>query len=297
MEKRYVVGFGEALWDVLPEGKKLGGAPANFAYHVGLFLGQENTLAVSALGEDALAAETEAALDEHGLSYLMPRVPFPTGTVQVQLDAEGIPTYDIKVGVAWDNIPFTPEMEEVARSCKAVCFGTLAQRNEVSRQTIYRFLEATPADCMKIYDINLRQHFYTKEIVQASLMHCNILKINDEELETLAKMFGYSSLDTEDQCWLILGKYGLKRVILTCGVNGSYVYSEGRSSYVETPHVEVADTVGAGDSFTAAFCAATLKGLSSIKAHKLAVDVSAYVCTQKGAMPAMPNDLLDRISQ
>ena len=297
MEKRYVVGLGEALWDVLPEGKKLGGAPANFAYHVGLFLGQENTLAVSALGEDALAAETETALDEHGLSYLMPRVPFPTGTVQVQLDAEGIPTYDIKEGVAWDNIPFTPEMEEVARSCKAVCFGTLAQRNEVSRQTIYRFLEATPADCMKIYDINLRQHFYTKEIIQASLMHCNILKINDEELEILAKMFGYSSLDTEDQCWLILGKYGLKRVILTCGVNGSYVYSEGRSSYVETPHVEVADTVGAGDSFTAAFCAATLKGLSSIKAHKLAVDVSAYVCTQKGAMPAMPNDLLDRISQ
>lgn len=297
MEKRYVVGLGEALWDVLPEGKKLGGAPANFAYHVGLFLGQENALAVSALGEDALAVETEAALDEHGLSYLMPRVPFPTGTVQVQLDAEGIPTYDIKEGVAWDNIPFTPEMEEVARSCKAVCFGTLAQRNEVSRQTIYRFLEATPADCMKIYDINLRQHFYTKEIIQASLMHCNILKINDEELEILAKMFGYSSLDTEDQCWLILGKYGLKRVILTCGVNGSYVYSEGRSSYVETPHVEVADTVGAGDSFTAAFCAATLKGLSSIKAHKLAVDVSAYVCTQKGAMPAMPNDLLDRISQ
>ena len=297
MEKRYVVGLGEALWDVLPEGKKLGGAPANFAYHVGLFLGQENALAVSALGEDALAAETEAALDEHGLSYLMPRVPYPTGTVQVQLDAEGIPTYDIKEGVAWDNIPFTPEMEEVAPSCKAVCFGTLAQRNEVSRQTIYRFLEATPADCMKIYDINLRQHFYTKEIIQASLMHCNILKINDEELEILAKMFGYSSLDTEDQCWLILGKYGLKRVILTCGVNGSYVYSEGRSSYVETPHVEVADTVGAGDSFTAAFCAATLKGLSSIKAHKLAVDVSAYVCTQKGAMPAMPNDLLDRISQ
>ncbi|MBQ9884279.1 MAG: carbohydrate kinase [Bacteroidaceae bacterium] len=297
MEKRYVVGLGEALWDVLPEGKKLGGAPANFAYHVGLFLGQENTLAVSALGEDALAAETEAALDEHGLSYLMPRVPFPTGTVQVQLDAEGIPTYDIKEGVAWDNIPFTPEMEEVARSCKAVCFGTLAQRNEVSRQTIYRFLEATPADCMKIYDINLRQHFYTKEIIKASLMHCNILKINDEELEILARMFGYDSLDTEDQCWLILGKYGLKRVILTCGINGSYVYSEGLSSYVETPHVEVADTVGAGDSFTAAFCAATLKGLSSIKAHKLAVDVSAYVCTQKGAMPAMPNDLLDRIGQ
>lgn len=292
MEKRFVVGLGEALWDVLPEGKKLGGAPANFAYHVGLFLGQENALAISALGEDALADETEAALAEHGLHYLMPRVPFPTGTVQVQLDANGVPTYEIKEGVAWDNIPFTPEMEEVARGCRAVCFGTLAQRSEVSRQTIHRFLEATPADCLKIYDINLRQHFYTKEIIQSSLMHCNILKINDEELAILAKMFGLSSLDVEDQCWLILGKYGLKRVILTCGVNGSYVYSEGRSAYVETPQVHVADTVGAGDSFTAAYCAATLKGLSSIKAHKLAVDVSAYVCTQHGAMPVLPPDLL-----
>ncbi len=292
MEKRYVVGLGEALWDVLPEGKKLGGAPANFAYHVGLFLGQDQALAVSALGEDKLADATEASLAEHGLRYLMPRVPFPTGTVQVQLDANGVPTYEIKEGVAWDNIPFTPEMEEVAHNCRAVCFGTLAQRSEVSRQTIHRFLEATPADCLKIYDINLRQHFYNKEIIQSSLMHCNILKINDEELEILAKMFGFSSLDTEDQCWLILGKYGLKRVILTCGINGSYVYSEGRSSYVETPQVHVADTVGAGDSFTAAFCAATLKGLSSIKAHKLAVDVSAYVCTQNGAMPALPDDLL-----
>ena len=292
MEKRFVVGLGEALWDVLPEGKKLGGAPANFAYHVGLFLGQENALAISALGEDALADETEAALAEHGLHYLMPRVPFPTGTVQVQLDANGVPTYEIKEGVAWDNIPFTPEMEEVARGCRAVCFGTLAQRSEVSRQTIHRFLEATPADCLKIYDINLRQHFYTKEIIQSSLMHCNILKINDEELAILAEMFGFGSLDVEDQCWLILGKYGLKRVILTCGVNGSYVYSEGRSAYVETPQVHVADTVGAGDSFTAAYCAATLKGLSSIKAHKLAVDVSAYVCTQHGAMPVLPPDLL-----
>lgn len=293
MEKRYVVGLGEALWDVLPEGRKLGGAPANFAYHVGQFLGQDNALAISALGEDELADETEASLKEHGLHYLMPRVPFPTGTVQVQLDAKGVPTYEIKEGVAWDNIPFTPEMEEVARGCRAVCFGTLAQRNEVSRQTILRFLEATPADCMKIYDINLRQHFYTKEIILSSLMHCNILKINDEELAIIAKMFGFSSLDIEDQCWLILGKYGLKRVILTCGVNGSYVYSEGRSAYVETPQVHVADTVGAGDSFTAAFCAATLKGLSSIKAHKLAVDVSAYVCTQNGAMPALPLDLLN----
>ena len=161
MEKRLVVGLGEALWDVLPEGKKLGGAPANFAYHAGQFLGQENTVAVSALGEDKLADETIAALEEHQLRYLMSRVPYPTGTVQVQLDEQGIPTYDIRENVAWDNIPFTAEIEEVAHNCRAVCCGSLAQRNIVSRENIHRFLDATPKDCVKIFDINLRQNFYS----------------------------------------------------------------------------------------------------------------------------------------
>ena len=136
--KRYVVGLGEALWDVLPEGKKLGGAPANFAYHSGQFLGSDNTIAISALGEDKLAEETIEALKDHELNYFMPRVPYPTGTVQVQLDEQGIPTYDIKENVAWDNIPLTPEIEEIARNCRAVCFGSLAQRNVVSRENIHR---------------------------------------------------------------------------------------------------------------------------------------------------------------
>ena len=159
--KRYIVGLGEALWDVLPEGKKLGGAPANFAYHAGQFLGSENTIAISALGEDALAEETIEALKEHNLSYLMPRVPYPTGTVQVTLTGDGIPTYDIKENVAWDNIPFTAEMEEIAKNARAVCFGSLAQRNVVSRENIRKFLDATPKDCIKICDINLRQQFYS----------------------------------------------------------------------------------------------------------------------------------------
>ena len=270
--KRFVVGLGEALWDCLPEGKKLGGAPANFAYHAGQFLGQENTLAVSALGEDSLADETEASLKEHGLNYLMPRVPYPTGTVHVTLSGDGIPTYDIKENVAWDNIPFTPEIEEVARNCKAVCFGSLAQRNVVSRENIHRFLDATPADCMKIFDINLRQQFYTKEVIQASLRRCNVLKINDEELVLIGRMFGYPGLDIENKCWLILGKYNLDMLVLT-------------------PKVEVADTVGAGDSFTGSFCAAILEGKPVAEAHKRAVQVSAFVCTQNGAMPVIPEEM------
>ena len=292
MDKRYVVGLGEALWDVLPEGKKLGGAPANFAYHAGQFLGTDNAIAISALGEDKLAEETVEALNEHGLNYLMPRVPYPTGTVQVTLNEEGIPTYDIKENVAWDNIPYTPEIEAIAANCRAVCYGSLAQRNVVSRENIHRFLDATPDDCMKIFDINLRQQFYNKEIIQQSMRRCNILKINDEELVTIGRMFGYPGLDIENKCWLILGKYDLDMLVLTCGTNGSYVFTRGQMSFQETPKVEVADTVGAGDSFTGAFCAAILAGKPVTEAHELAVKVSAYVCTQNGAMPTLPDDLL-----
>ena len=289
--KRYVVGLGEALWDVLPEGKKLGGAPANFAYHAGQFLGMDNTIAISALGEDKLADETIDALKEHNLNYLMPRVPYPTGTVQVTLTGDGIPTYDIKENVAWDNIPCTGEMLEIAQNARAVCFGSLAQRNVISRENIHKFLDATPDDCMKIFDINLRQQFYTKEVIQESLKRCNILKINDEELVLIGRMFGYPGLDIENKCWLILGKYNLDMLVLTCGTNGSYVFTPGQMSFQETPKVEVADTVGAGDSFTGSFVGSILNGKPVAEAHKTAVQVSAFVCTQNGAMPVVPDTL------
>ena len=288
--ERKIVGLGEALWDCLPEGKKLGGAPANFAYHAGQF--GFDTLAVSALGEDALGEETIAALEEHRLSYLMPRIPYPTGTVQVTLDEQGIPTYNIREGVAWDNIPFTPEIEEVAKTCQAVCFGSLAQRSVVSRETIGKFLDATPSDCVKIFDINLRQSFFTKEIIEASMRRCNILKINDEELVVVSRMFELPDLDEEKRCKQLIKDYNLDILVLTCGTNGSYVFTADKSYYQPTPKVEVADTVGAGDSFTGSFCAALLKGKSIPEAHELAVKVSAFVCTQNGAMPTLPKDFL-----
>ncbi len=290
--KRYVVGLGEVLWDVLPDGKKLGGAPANFAYHAGQFLGSDNTIAISALGEDQLAEETIQALKEHELNDLLPRVPYPTGTVQVTLAEGGIPTYDIRENVAWDNIPFDDDVQEIARNCRAVCFGSLAQRNIVSRTTIQKFLDATPDDCLKIFDINLRQQFYTKEIIQESIRRCNILKINDEELVLIGRMFGYPGLDIENKCWLILGKYNLDMLVLTCGTNGSYVFTPGHVSFQETPKVKVADTVGAGDSFTGSFVGSILNGKSVPEAHRTAVQVSAYVCTQNGAMPNYPEELL-----
>ena len=255
-----VVGMGEALWDVLPEGKKLGGAPANFAYHVSQF-GLDSRV-VSAVGEDKLGMEILESFRDKGLNGMVETVPYPTGTVQVTLDNAGVPCYDIKEGVAWD------------------------------RETIGRFLDVMPdgEGQLKIFDINLRQNFYTKEVLCQSMHRCNVLKINDEELVTISRMFGYPGIDLQDKCWILLGKYDLKMLILTCGVNGSYVFTPGKVYFQETPRVEVADTVGAGDSFTAAFVSGILKGMPVEDAHRLAVCTSAYVCTQNGAMPVLPRE-------
>ena len=283
MSDKIIVGLGEALWDCLPEGRKIGGAPANFAYHASQF--GFDSYVVSAVGSDALGDETIETLKAKGLKLQMPRVDYPTGQVQVTLDEDGVASYDIKEGSAWDNIPFTPEIETLAKRCSAVCFGSLAQRNAVTRNTIYRFLAAAPKDSLRIFDINLRQNFYSKEIIQESLKLCNVMKINDEELVILGRMFGYPGVDVENKCWLILGKYNLDMLILTCGINGSYVFSKGAMTFLETPKVEVADTVGAGDSFTGSFVASILSGKSIAEAHLTGVKVSAYVCTQNGAMP------------
>lgn len=286
-----IVGIGEILWDVFPEGKQIGGAPANFAYHVSQF-GLDST-AISAIGQDALGEEIVEVLTEKKLCSLFPTLSYPTGTVQVTLDERGVPSYEIKEGVAWDNIPFTTEIEQIARKTRVVCFGSLAQRNPVSRRTIQSFLAAMPQTepSYKIFDINLRQHYYTRELLEESLRACNILKINDEELILVAKLMGFEALSPEDKCWLLLGKYNLKMLILTCGTEGSYVFSEGKVSFLETPRVEVADTVGAGDSFTAAFISSILLGRSVREAHERAVEVSAYVCTESGAMPTLPKHL------
>lgn len=285
---KIVVGMGEALWDVLPEGKKSGGAPANFAYHVSQF-GLPSCV-VSAIGDDALGKEIIENFTSKGLDQLIAEVPYPTGTVQVEIDQTGIPLYDIKENVAWDNIPYTEHLDALAKRTKAVCFGSLAQRNVVSRETINHFLDTMPKDddSLIVFDVNLRQGFYNKEILCKSMQNCNILKINDEELITVSRMFGYPGIDLQDKCWILLGKYNLKMLILTCGINGSYVFTPGNVSFQPTPKVEVADTVGAGDSFTAAFIASILKGKSVTEAHSIAVKTSAYVCTQKGAMPILP---------
>ena len=285
----YIVGIGEVLWDVFPTGKKLGGAPANFAYHVSQF--GLCGLAVSAVGRDALGEETVNSLSEHGLNFHIDRVEEPTGTVQVTLDDKGVPQYEIKTGVAWDNIPYSKELSEIASETRAVCFGSLAQRSPVSRETIGWFLDAVPEGCMKVFDINIRQHFYSKEVLEASMEKADILKINEDEIVIVARLFDIPETGFEEISRRLVGMFGLKMLILTCGAVGSYVFHEGGMSYLATPKVEVADTVGAGDSFTGAFVASILSGKTVEEAHRIAVQVSAFVCTKTGAMPEIPEEV------
>ncbi|WP_165045824.1 carbohydrate kinase [Dysgonomonas sp. ZJ709] len=286
-----VVGLGEILWDVFPERKVLGGAPANFAYHVSQF--GYNGYAASAVGDDLLGKEILSSLAEKDLNYVIEVTDYPTGTVKVTLNKTGVPEYEICENVAWDNIPFTAKLENLAKNTGTVSFGSLAQRNSVSKETVKKFLAAMPENSVKIFDINLRQHFYTKELIHESLQLANMLKINDEEVIIVAELFDLKDDNEQDICKLLLERYNLDIVILTKGTEGSFVFTSKETSFQPTPKVHVADTVGAGDSFTAAFVASYMHGERIADAHQLAMEVSAYVCTQHGAMPRLPDAYLE----
>lgn len=291
-EKDRVVGIGEILWDILPAGKQLGGAPANFAYHVSQF-GLHGCV-VSAVGYDLPGKEILEQLAEKEIDSLISKVHYPTGMVMVELDDAGVPRYDIMQDVAWDNIPFTPQLEELARSAKAVCFGSLAQRGKVSRDTIFRFLEAMKpySDTLRVFDVNLREDFYDKEILRRSFEHANVLKINDEELEEICRLFDVPCESEEASCRELIERVDFDILILTCGLKGSFVFTKNDTSFLPTPEVEVADTVGAGDSFTASFIASLLRGKTVAEAHRVAVATSAFICTNSGAMPVLPASII-----
>ena len=281
MKKKVIVGIGEILWDMLPSGKALGGAPANFAYHAQR-LGEEGW-AVSAIGDDTLGTEIMDIVNEKKLHNIIAVTDKPTGTVQVELDDKGVPSYNIMEDVAWDNIPFTPDMEALAARADAVCFGSLVQRMG-SRDSVLKFLRATRPETLRVFDINLRQHYYSPDLVDESLRLSDILKINDEEIRIIADMFGIEGNDTV-VCRTLIDRFGIKLVILTKGADGSEVITATRSVPQKACKVKVVDTVGAGDSFTAAFVVAYLRGDSLADAQRLANETAAYVCSCKGAMP------------
>ena len=278
-----IIGIGEILWDLLPEGKQPGGAPGNFAYHA-MQLGFES-YAISAIGNDDLGDEIADFLESKNLKTILNRVDFPTGVVEVTLNSGGVPSYNICENVAWDNIPFTHEMENLAKETNAVCFGTLAMRNSVSHKSINDFIDLVPASSYKIFDINLRQHYYTKELIENCLCKCNIFKINDDEIRVLMNIFSHET-NEKSFCAHLIEKYNLNILILTKGENGSVIMTKnGEISEKPTPKVDVIDTVGAGDAFTAAFIGSIMNGGSIFEAHTKAVEVSAFVCSRKGAMP------------
>lgn len=286
---KVIVGLGEVLWDSLPEGMVLGGAPANCAFHASQY-GCCGVVA-SAVGRDFLGDRVLSELESKDVEHVIARNDMPTGVVEVSLDMSGSPQYDIKENAAWDAIPYSGPMRQLAMRCDAVCFGTLAQRSVQSRSTIYNFLDAMPATSMRVFDANLRQRFYSEPIITESLRRSNVLKINEAELGVFCDMYGVGECDLNCSCLSLIDKFALDAVILTCGSEGSYVITKNESSYLPTPCVTVADTVGAGDSFTAAFISAMLGGRSLRDAHHIAVEVSAYVCTQHGATPLWNDSL------
>jgi len=289
-----VVGIGEVLWDLLPVGKQLGGAPANLACHAHM-LGADGFL-VSAVGNDALGREICTRIDQLGLkSYITVTAQHPTGSVEVKLDCKGTPSYVIHEDVAWDHLTSSPTLDELAARVDAVCFGSLAQRGSISRRTIRKFLDSTSADCLRVFDINLRQSYYTKEVILTSLAKANTLKLNEEELAVLTGLLGFSGT-SEKVLRELLVAFDLKYVALTRGERGSLIVTAEETVDYGGTHVDIKDTVGAGDAFTAAMVMGILRGLSPEDLNVLACQVGAFVCSQDGAVPALPSRLLKRLS-
>ncbi len=290
------IGLGELLWDMLPDGKQLGGAPANFAYHAQQ-LGAESYI-ISAVGSDALGDEIFTYLKDYHLAtdYIHTDSELPTGTVDIEVDSTGIPKYIIHENVAWDNIPYEKKTEDLLSRVDAICFGSLAQRSVVSAQTIKSILKSCPANCFKIYDINIRQTFYNRQLIAENLELANGFKLNDEEFDLIADLFALSGKE-EIVAYKLMNKFDLELIALTKGSKGSVIYSGEKQSWRKSPKINVADTVGAGDAFTAGLTYAYLNRLPLTIAHDYANILAAYVCTKKGAMPGYSMEIKENLYQ
>lgn len=286
-----IAAVGEVLWDVFPDGPRFGGAPANFACHAAA-LGVKSTI-ISCVGNDELGRTAEQFLRQQGVdtSQLQVSADYPTGTVQVRLDDQGRPEFEIARDVAWDFLPWTPSLETIASSLQAICFGSLGQRSPQSQETIQRCVAATGPECLRVLDINLRPPFVDESILRQSLELANVLKLNEDELETVAQLTGARGTEPQ-QLAAVREAWNLQLIALTKGSQGSLLLTEAATSELGVQDkIEVVDTVGAGDSFTATLVVGLLRGLSLDTVHKRAAQVAAYVCTQAGAVPALPADL------
>jgi fructokinase len=325
-----VIGVGEVLWDLLLTGPKLGGAPANFAYHAHALGAQ--TQVITRVGKDDYGREIIRRFHEMGLPETGVQVDeiAPTGTAKVALSGDGLAHFTIQENVAWDHIAVTPEALAAAREADAICFGSLAQRCEPSRNTIQHLVAATLPGALRVFDINLRQRFYSRDVIEQSLQLANVLKLNDDELPTLAAMFNLTGSAEDDSCGAdtpvrvfaarqpsartrvsapheiehqiecLAHTFSLRVVALTRGANGSLLYQkhndEARWSDCPSRPVKVVDTVGAGDSFTAALVLGLLRKMDLDEINTIANEVARYVCSQPGATPTMPVEFAQKFS-
>ncbi len=280
-----IVGIGEILWDLLPSGKKPGGAPFNFTFHCHQ-LGWPSIM-VSRMGSDILGEELKAKVLELGLGleYLQADKTNPTGTVQVEIDSMGQANYEITKGVAWDYLEYNGTLEQLAKKCGAVCFGTLCQRNSVSGSTLMKFLQACPKKTIKVFDINLRQKYYDRETLEASLKVANWVKVNEQELEILTDLLGLKGDDLSESLEILRRRYSLDLAALTLGQNGCLVHSKKEKIYLQGHRIEVVDTIGAGDSFTAGLLVGIMKGKSLRAAITMANLLASKVASKESGTP------------
>ncbi len=289
-----VIGVGEVLWDLLASGPQLGGAPANFAYHAHA-LGA-NSQVITRVGKDDYGREIFRRFDELTLpiSGIQVDPNAPTGTAAVTVTGDGMPHFVIQESVAWDDIAATPDALGAVRAADAICFGSLAQRTTASRDTIQQLVAAAPSAGLRVFDINLRQHYFSRDLIEQSLRLSNVFKLNDDELRTLAAMFGLAG-STEEQIKELARRFNQRVVAVTRGPNGSLLHAEGRWSDCRCRPVTVVDTVGAGDSFTAALVVGLLQKMDLDEINVLANEVACYVCAHAGATPVLPAEFAEKI--
>ena len=289
-----IIGLGEILWDILPGGKKLGGAPTNFAYYVSK-LGQMGIVA-SRIGNDSLGKEILESMKKLELNeeYIQIDSNYPTGTVSVELDSNGQPDYTIHKNVAWDYLSFNDSWKHLAMEADIICFGTLAQRSGESKNTISEFLKSARSEAIKLLDINIRQNFYSIEVIEESLKLSNILKLNTDELKILGDLFAYSNnINEVDICYELINDFKLDLLCLTKGENGSLVLNKKEYHEHSGYKVPVEDTVGAGDAFTAAMIVQYLKGKTLEEISDLANRLGSWVASQSGPTPELQSELVE----
>lgn len=294
MERRTIVGIGEILWDVFPDGPHFGGAPANFACAAAeLSGGAIDVFSVGSVGRDELGSQAIALLKSHGVNVSqVSATEFPTGRVDVTLDEAGIPSFDIATNTAWDNLIWSSDLERLAAQADAVCFGTLAQRSPATRETIRKFLAATRPECLRILDINLRPPFWDEQIVGDSLGLANVLKLNDAEIEAVLESEKYEDHSLDDLTQIMMDMFLLDVAAITRGPHGAtLIRRSGERSDQPSPPTKVVDTVGAGDAFTAALAIGLLQGAPLGDINAWANRVASFVCTQKGGTPHFPAEL------